>query len=533
MNKKIIALLPLLSLLFLLISSASARTAVELESGAVNTYLPVIIGGTGTGGSNANDWVPPYNGQFRYGLNPGYYGNGWTDTTIYQLCYDAGCRSARNTLPDHFIAQWGVDIRLNTFQYITNDLAFGDITTFLQGPRDEWRDTAVYDGQQSKLWQGMYEPIFDNGENGTPVNDENRFALYVWLIASTYGDYISFYEIINEPDYTYSDYGWLESGQPGSWWDNPPQPGDVPNVNAPIYKYIRLLRIAYEVIKLEDPTGYVTPGGIGYSSYLDALLRYTDNPNGGQVTAAYPLTGGAYFDALSFHNYPQFGTRYWNGSQWVPDRHSDKALEVFLNARASHEAVLHDRGYDGNQYPEKIMIVTELNVARKQIDETLGGELLQRNFTIKALVGAQQAGIKQIYWYLTGETKNYDDPTAGSFNLMGFYENLTRDTPGNEIITQQGITNRTTFEQLYGWEYDAAETAVLNLPANIDGAAFRQGAQIRYVLWAKTTTDNDETANATITLPGNYTKVSWNGASETVSGTNIALTGTPIFLTQQ
>ncbi|NJN54633.1 MAG: hypothetical protein HC804_07670 [Anaerolineae bacterium] len=204
-----------------------------------------------------------------------------------------------------------------------------------------------------------------------------------------------------------------------------------------------------------------------------------------------------------------------------------------MNSRAAHEAVLHDHGYDGVQYPEKILIVTELNVARKQIGETLGGEVLQRNFTIKALVAAQQADIKQIYWYTTGETKDYDDPSADSFNLMGFYENLTRDTPGNEIITQQGIANRTTFQQLYGWTYDAVATNALNLPATADGAAFRNGSQLRYVLWAKTTTDNSETAVATLTLPGNYTRVNWDGTSQTVSGTNLTLTGTPVFLTQQ
>ncbi|MCB8927594.1 MAG: hypothetical protein H6652_18425 [Ardenticatenaceae bacterium] len=508
-----------------------ARPTAANPNGGAFTYLPLVTNGTAQD-DNANEWVPTYTGQFQYGLNPGYYGSNWSDEAIYQLCYDAGCRTARNTLPDYFLAQWGTGIRVNTFNHIYNDLQFRQITTFLQGPRDEWRSTEVFDGQQSELWQGMYEPIWDNGENGTPVNDANRFAVYVWQVTSTYGDFIDFYEIINEPDYTYSSHGWEDAGQPGSWWVNPPQPGDMPNLNAPIYHYIRLLRIAYAVVKEYDPTAYVTPGGLGYPSYLDALLRYTDNPNGGQVTAAYPLTGGAYFDALSIHNYPQFGTRYYENGQWHPDRHSDKAVEVFLDSRAAFEKVLFDRGYDGQTYPQKPIIITEMNVARRQIDETLGGEVLQRNFTIKALVKAQQADIKQIYWFTTGETKNYDDPTATAFSLMGFYENLYRDTPGNQIITQQGIANRTTFQQLFGWNYDEAATVALNLPTTVDGAAFRQGNQFRYVLWAKTTQDNSETAVATINLPGSYTQVNWDGSSQQVSGTNLQLTGTPIFLTQ-
>ena len=531
MNKKIF-LLPLLFVLICLLLSSSSTRPVFSGSGSLDefVYLPIIVG---PGVANANEGVPEYNGQFRYGLNPGYFGPNWSDGDVAQLCYDAGCRSSRGTLPDHFIGQWGVNIRVNEFQHVVNNLQFGEITTFLEGPRDEWRDTAVYGGQQSKLWQGMYEPIFDNGENGTPVNDNNRFALYVWLIATTYGDYITFYEIINEPDFTYTNHGWEEPGVPGNWWENPPQPQDMTNVNAPVYQYIRLLRIAYEVIKLEDPTAFVTPGGIGYPSFLDVLLRYTDNPNGGQVTAEYPLTGGAYFTALSYHSYPHFLTRYWNGSQWVPDRHSDKAVDVLLTQRDDMETLLHSYGYDGNQYPEKIMLVTELNVPRKQVGDNLGGAEMQRNFTIKAQVKSQQADIKQIYWYLTGELEYYNVASNDPFDFMGFYEKLHDITPGNQVMTTQGIANLTVSQQLYGWDYDAAATAALSLPNNIDGAAFSQGGQVRYVLWAKTTLDNSESANATITLPGTYTKVIWDGTSSTISGTNIALTGAPIFLTQQ
>jgi hypothetical protein len=54
---------------------------------------------------------------------------------------------------------------------------------------------------------------------------------------------------------------------------------------------------------------------------------------------------------------------------------------------------------------------------------------------------------------------------------------------------------------------DAAATSALHLPATIDGAAFRQGAKLRYVLWAKTTADMSESAGATISLPGSYAAV--------------------------
>lgn len=524
---------PALLVVFLLLATLSpgvAHPQPPMPAADTSRFLPLVLSGRyGT----ANDSVAAYTAPFQYGLNPGYYGSAWSDLAIHRLCYDAGCRSARNSLPDAFIGQWGASIRLDLYKQITQDLQFDEITVFLGEPRAEWRDTAVYDGQRSKLWQGLYEPIWDNGENGTPVNDANRFALYVWTIARTYGPYIRFYEIINEPDYTNSSFGWVGSGTPGSWWDGPPQPKDLPNLNAPIFHYIRTLRIAYEVVKREDPTAYVTPGGLGYASFLDALLRYTDNPDQGKVSDAFPLKGGAYFDALSFHSYPQYGARYWNGQQWVPDRHSDRAVQAFIAAKPKFEAVLAKHGYDGSRYPKKVMLVTELNVARKQIGETLGGNELQRNFTIKALVKAQQVGIRQVYWFVTGESKNLDDPSASPFDLMGFYENLRRDGPGQQRITDQGIAHRTTFQQLYGWSYDASATAALKLSTDVDGAAFRRGNQVRYVLWAKTKVDRSESASATISLPGTYTLVRWNGSSITVSGSAIALTGAPVFLTPQ
>jgi hypothetical protein len=142
-------------------------------------------------------------------------------------------------------------------------------------------------------------------------------------------------------------------------------------------------------------------------------------------------------------------------------------------------------------------------------------------------------GIRQVYWFVTGESKNLDDPSASPFDLMGFYENLRRDGPGQQRITDQGIAHRTMFQQLYGWSYDASATVALKLSTDVDGAAFRRGNQVRYVLWAKTKVDRSESASASISLPGTYTLVRWDGSSITVSGSAIALTGAPVFLTPQ
>lgn len=524
-----------LMLLLLLLGSVSNLAANYLPPST--TYMPIVMGNHEI---TANTYVPSYSALFQFGLNPGYYGNGWDDQKIYAIGADAGAHSARASLPDSFIGQWGAAIRVPVFEYISTTLSFRENTVFLGEPRAAWRDTASYYSNngtpvQSKLWQGMYEPIWDNGENGTPVNDANKFAVYVWQIASTYGKYMRFYEIINEPDYTNSARAYANPGASGgSWWDSAPTPNELPNLNAPIYNYIRLLRIAYTVIKKTDPDSYVAPGGIGYASFLDALLRYTDNPDAGKVSSQYPLAGGAYFDALSYHIYPQYGGSYWDNGVggFVYVRHSDRMSQVFVNQYQTMNETLADRNYNGTTFPRKPSIITETNVSRKAFNNYAGGEEIQRNYLIKAIVKGQQLGILQIYWFATGEGADYAT-AQDEYQLMGFYENLKRDAPNNQIMTSEGVANRTTYNQLYGWRYDATATAALNLPSTIDGAAFRKNNQLRYVLWAKTTLDRNETASATINLTGTYTKVAWNGTSSTVSGSNIQLTGSPIFLTQQ
>ncbi|MEZ4984117.1 MAG: hypothetical protein R2795_03615 [Saprospiraceae bacterium] len=110
-------------------------------------------------------------------------------------------------------------------------------------------------------------PIWDQGENGTPINDNNYFARYVYWTVSTYAGRVKFWEIINEPDYTPSGFGWRPAGMEGNWFDNPPNPCDLKNIKAPIYYYIRMMRIAYEVIKVVDPEAFVAIAPLGYPSF--------------------------------------------------------------------------------------------------------------------------------------------------------------------------------------------------------------------------------------------------------------------------
>ncbi|MFZ1529810.1 MAG: T9SS type A sorting domain-containing protein [Ferruginibacter sp.] len=494
--------------------------------------------------------VDAYNGNFRYGVNQGWYDASWDDFSTSNIAAGnpalnipgISATTLRPMVFEQFTTQWGLNILTQRFQHYSG-LGLGEHTLFVDLPvAAAHADNSFYQGcteSPSKLYANMYEPIWDGGANGTPVNENNHYALYIYQLAQTYKNHVRFWEIINEPDQDWGMVGWKDAGFTDSWWHNAPTACQLKNIYVPIYRYIRLLRISYEVIKFVDETAYITPGGIGYASFLDCLLRYTDNPTDGSVNAQYPVTGGAYFDVVSFHAYPHLNM----GSS---NRHSDRANEVYTNSIASFESVLNNRGYNGSTYPKKHLICTENNAPRKIIGGNFGGIEAQRNYIIKSFVASQKKGLLQTQLYSLGDMQPYNTATD-PFNVMGLYANLHNIGPlwnsGQYLqqMTDGGIAFKTTSQKLTGYRYSSALTAALNLPANIDGAAFTNSASdIFYVLWAKTSTDNSETASAIFSIPvaANPTdqlyKYEWNasvtGLSANISKSNIALTGSPLFL---
>ncbi|MGH2644647.1 MAG: PKD domain-containing protein, partial [Chitinophagaceae bacterium] len=366
----------------------------------------------------ANTYVPAYTNMFQYGTNTGYF-PGWADTGIAGVALQAGAHSIRLPLPDYFVGHYGYDIRLSAFNYYTHQLGMKDITLFVGEPRPEYNDDSIYAPatQPSKVFANLYKPIWDNGENGTPVNDSNYFAVYIYNLVQRYGKDIKFWEIVNEPDAT----GFWDNGNPNrpdSWLNAPPSPASLLNLRAPIFYYIRMLRIAYEVIKKYYPDSYVCPGGIGYTAFLDALLRYTDNPDSGKVTPAYPLTGGAYMDAISFHCYPAYSLSAWDGStgsfKW--SRYSDRAADAIIDAKNSFDSVLYKYSYNGITHPKKLFIVTETNIPSKTFGTYFGSVDAQKNFVIKALVKSQENDIKQLYLYIIANVES--DPNPGPYDYM-------------------------------------------------------------------------------------------------------------------
>lgn len=514
-------------------------------------FISIGLGSIAQVNYNANDIVPEYNDHFRMGINPGNY-NQWTDEQIAELAAGnpyrdipgIGARSIRPSLPEFFLDTYGYEVRLGAFQYY-EDLGMQENVCFIGYPNLQHRDTTVYCQGASigKLFANMYLPIWDGGANGTPYNDDNYLAAYTYKMVTLYKDYVRFWEIWNEPSLDQSNYrATLPPGHPESWWDNDPDPCDM-DIQAPVYHYIRMLRVTYDVIKTVDPDAYVTLGGVGYYSFFDVLCRNTDNPVDGSVTPEYPLRGGAYFDAIGIHTYPHFdgSTIFLNNGQLVYERHSDAAADGIVLAKNGRQAILANYGYDGVTYPKKKFLITEINVPRISFDNFMGSPEAQRNFITKALITSMSNGIHQLHFYNLGDIEEEADADSW-FDVMGFYGNLAATPPFNQERNEAGVAYKTAADILYKTQWDSLRSAQLNLPSNIRGGAIKnETGEYTYVLWAKTTTDNSEVANATYSFPSslnisNVYKREWDYNEtlfeENISAQGITLNATPAFFAE-
>ena len=495
--------------------------------------------------STANIETNSYDDFFLFGSNMGWLNNNWRDEDVADILVGnaakkidgVGAISLRLKLHESFVETWGFDVRVDAFNYYQRIGTRNNVLFIGDEPSAAHRERKQYvSGNPSKSFENLYQPIWDDGENGTPVNDKNYYALYVYELVMRYKRSVKFWGIVNEPDFTSSGCGWTEPGSPCNWWDRDPLPAELDNWHAPIQSYIRMLRVSYEVIKSVDPDAFVCVGGIGYQSFLDAVLRNTDNPDGGKVTDQYPYKGGAWFDCLSFHCYPMYYLRSWGNGGWNHFRHSDAAAEAVINQLNSHEQVLKKYGYDG-EYPRKEVIITETNIPNKQLDDYIGSPEAHRNYLIKVAVLGQKNRIRAIHPFAVWDRAEQNTNSRDCEDYMGFYKPLPNVPGSNLRINESGIGWRTASQTLRERRYDVTETAKLLLPAGIEGGAFfsSKSNDYIYVLWAKTSRDLSETASASFTFPSSIranrlTVTSWNGTATENNGRAITLSGSPVFI---
>lgn len=488
-------------------ASGGAGSSSVTESSGTQSNGSSTSTGTGAGGSSM------LGGPFQFGMNFGYVA-GFTDPEMAGLARDTGANGARISFPESFFAEWGYPIEVSDNQAYQS-IGLRNNVAFLTSPTREHSMAPANAADWEVAYYApshLYEPIF--ATDGS-VNAENYWAKYVEQTMTTYKDFVHVYSVWNEPD-------WVADWQVTLDWDTTaPEKADLPRFNGSIFEYVRMLRITHEVAQKIDPTLKVAVGGLGYQSFLGAILRYTDDPNGGGVSAEFPSTGGAYFDVVDMHYYPIFGP----GS-------SDVGAEGLVASKQKFQDVLDDAAVGPRPF-----VVTENGAPRVSVGGAPGGVDYARNYLIKSFVLAQAAGISGVHWFILSDGA---DQASSSFASMGCYEDLAGKTPATASRTPTGEAYRTLGALLEDAKVDPAATTALALTDAVRGVAFvTKDMKKAVVLWARAAA-NDETASATYDLAatGTVARFEWNAAANGMASTaltpdggkvSLALDATPVF----
>jgi hypothetical protein len=464
----------------------------------------VGFGGSDQGGAGGPISEAP---NFRYGINYGHLNASWGDAEDAALAARAGARSARLKLPETHLTTWGYDIEVGDMKSYAA-LGLHRHVAFLSTPTREHSTMPAGEPDWKLEWykpSKLYEPItLPNGD----INPNNPWASYVYKTVSMYKEWVDIWQVWNEPDWT-ADYNVTLT-----WDTQAPQANDLPRWNGSIFEYVRLLRVTTEAARKANPKAKIALGGLGYPSFLGALLRSTDEPNSGAVTADYPKKGGEYFDVLDYHYYPVFSP----GS-------SDVGVDGFVSLREKMASELTKAGIVGKSWN-----VTETGAPSEVVGNAPGGVEYARNYLLKVMVQAQAKGIGGVDWFLLANT----DATGDSFARMGLYESISALKSTDQAkLTPTGTAYATLSKALGDSHFDGELTkAVLSKDPNIVAYAFLDQAHVRRVVaWART--GASEQAQATFSFPaeGGLVRTEWDGSETKVQPSGgvatVTLTGSP------
>ena len=477
--------------------------------------------------SNAYQQVPDSSKlQYRLGNGLGYIGNGWDDARMSNLSRRAGYDGQRKKLPEKHFKDWGYEIELGDAKTNTK-LGILDVVGYLSTPTPEHSSNASSNPELCYP-ANLYEPIFLS--NGT-VNPENYWAYYVNKTVSIYKEHIKIWETWNEPDYT------RNSDQVSKWMTEPPEPSILTHWYGSIFYYIRLIRITYEVAKKADPDCFVTAGGLGYPEFLDAILRYTDNPVDGSITEDYPLQGGAYFDCDAYHQYPQYGVTDLETGEGYHENGSDMLAKKVVILKKNHEFILKKYGFDGNTYPKKIFVNTETGLNSEK-GNVIGGDLVRRNWILKLALFCIEYDVKQTHMLILAD----DGKGSGDFSNLGKYISIEE---GFKHL-KSSSKGRLVLEKIHlgKFEYDREKTEQLrqNLPTNATGIVLKRKfgkedgeeyySNYIYSLWVYSEKEeSSQVIEYDINLDFNPLKLDWQGSQINIEkNSKIELSSTPIFL---
>ena len=459
--------------------------------------------------------------QYRLGNAIGYYGNGWNDSKLSDLSRLAGYDGQKKRLIEFHFNNWGYDIEIDDCQK-NKEFGILDVVGYLGYPIKSHSSNVT--GNPDLCYPAnLYKSIWlDDGS----INPDNYWANYVYKTVSKYKNYIKIWQVWNEPDST-TNYENIKK-----WNNEAPNKDDLNKWHGTIFEYIRLLRITYEVAKKIDPECWVSTGGIKFPQFLDAIMRYTDNPDGGKLTGDYPAYGGAYFDCDALNYYPNNETTDLEAGINYNNNGSDILAKKIVILKKIHNDVIKKYGF-GEKYPEKIFIITETGINSKESNITIGGDLIRRNWILKLSLYSLEYDIKQIHMpYL-----------ADNFGGMGDFENLGKFTSINEGLNKlkSSSKGRTILKKInlgkYIFDLENTEKFRQSLPNSMTGIALKrkfpkesnENYDYEYIYSVWLYCEKDELTNSIdnkIDLPFDPLVIDWEGNENK----KIQISSTPIFL---
>jgi hypothetical protein len=244
------------------------------------------------------------------------------------------------------------------------------------------------------------------------LSDEELWKDFLRKMVREFGDKINYYRIENEPEYGFLK---LDNGE----WDSGTK------------EFVRTLKIAYEVIKEENPNAKVSVAVFNSKGYPEnkevkdylvnngiissqKLNENVNNPYKG-IQALMELGAGDYFDVLAVHYYEDY--REVNG------RWGWYWRDVFMEDYLSEvRKTMKDKGY------EKPIMITEFGIGTSHaFDSNYENEVYtQSENIVKQHVIAFSENISPLLWL------TFREKTWGYLDV--------KDAPAVSTMTRMGIT---------------------------------------------------------------------------------------------
>ena len=358
----------------------------------------------------------------------------------------------------------------------------------------------------------LYKPIWSSDNE---VNSDNYWANFTFNAITKYKDYIKIWTIYLEPDSSKEIL-------------HPPY---SPEIEFSYFQFIRMLRITYEIAKKIDTECWVSVSTSSNYEFLDALMRYTDNPSNGEIDENYTDYGGAYFDCVGFGIYPDGKAIDIATNETENGYGSDSLTKKIIIIKKNLEYIT--KKYDfGIKYPKKIFINEETGL--KSMDSSPSLEIRRINWILKLSLRSLEYDIKQNH-----NIKLVDQDKMGGYGdyekSQNSYEQLKSSSKARRILRKINLEK---------FVYEQRKTEILrqNLPEGMFGIVLKRQfpKEIQdeydydyiYSLWLLSEKEEiEEKKNYKLNIPFNPLVINYKEVEEKVTNSSeIQISSTPIFL---